>query len=59
MKPIKLNAMLYEYIVDFCGTDSITEIEIVSEITGISIEELRTLDGYICFDCPIEELPIW
>jgi hypothetical protein len=51
--------MLYEYIVDFCGTDSITEIEIVSEVTGISIEELRTLDGYICFACPIEELPIW
>ena len=47
---------MYEYIVDFCGTDSITEIETVSEITGISIEELKTLDGYVCFTCPIEEL---
>lgn len=47
-----------EFILDFCGKDSLTEIDIVSYITGLSTQELRTLDTYICIDsCPIDELP--
>ena len=47
-----------EFILDFCGKDSLTEIDIVSDITGLSTQELRTLDTYICIDsCPIDELP--
>ena len=44
---------MLEFILDFCGEGSLTEIDIVSDITGLSIEELRTLDTYICY----EELP--
>jgi hypothetical protein len=45
---------MLEFILDFCGEDSLTEIDIVSDITGLSIEELRTLDTYICVE---DELP--
>jgi hypothetical protein len=39
-----------EFIVDFYEKNILTPISIVSEITGISIKELRTLDTYVCIE---------
>lgn len=45
-----------EFVIGFMGDDSLTPIDIVSDITGLTYDELRSLKECVCIEtcCEIE-----
>jgi hypothetical protein len=47
------------YIINFYGEGTLIDVHIVSEITGLSVDELKSSPSYISEDDVIEQIEVY
>jgi hypothetical protein len=56
---INLNLNTMGYIINFYGEGTLIDVHIVSEITGLSVDELKSSPSYISEDDVIEQIEVY